>query len=262
MTSRRCRSSGSPTFGSPSTGPDSSPNRATSMPTGSSGSSRSCSAAPPIDLRVWACSARRLDPTLVRQRRRTRRRRSGHAVVAEMGRTCRRSFRRRRQRVDAVRAHPVRRSRTAVDRHLGHPGAGGAAGGRIGRSSIRRPSPSAQFAERTDLLGAVLSADWDDAVDSATIANATERWGNELRDAADGIDNHVAITSFSSGHPDPEAAGEIVGMAFDARCRDRRWRADRRRRSSIRPSPGPTRPSGLLDSDRAPTPSSSAYLAD
>ena len=120
----------------------------------------------------------------------------------------------------------------------------------------------AQFAERTDLLGAVLSADSDDAVDSAAIANAAERWGNELRDAADSIDNHVAITSFSSGQSDPEAAGEIVQAwrwMLDAAVTD----GARIDVAFVEPAiAGPDSLAGLLDSDRAPTPSSNAYLTD
>lgn len=120
----------------------------------------------------------------------------------------------------------------------------------------------ARFAKRTDLLGAVLSADWDDTVDGAAIAHATERWGNELRDAADSIGNHVAITGFNSGHSDPEAAGEIV----------RAWRSmlDAALTDGVpidvafvEPAiAGPDSLGGLLDSDRAPTPSSNAYLTD
>ena len=120
----------------------------------------------------------------------------------------------------------------------------------------------AQFAERTDLLGAVLSADWDDAVDGATIANATERWGNELRDAADGIDNHLAIASFSSGHPDPDAAGEIV-QAWRSMLDDAVADGVQIDVAFVEPAiAGPDSLAGLLDSDRAPTPSSNAFLAD
>ncbi len=118
----------------------------------------------------------------------------------------------------------------------------------------------ARFAERTDLLGAVLSADWGDAVDGATIAGAAERWGNELRDAADGIDNHLAIAGFSSGHSDPEVAGEIVQAwrsMLDAAVGD----GVHIDVAFVEPAiAGPDSPIGLLDSDRAPTPSSNAFL--
>lgn len=123
----------------------------------------------------------------------------------------------------------------------------------------------AHVAQRTDLLGAVLCADWGDAadtVDDAAIARESDRWANELREAAEAIDNHLAIASFNAGQSHPDAAGDVV----------RAWRSMLDEAVAdgvhidlafVEPAiAGPDSFAGLLGSDRAPTPSSTAFLAE
>ena len=119
-----------------------------------------------------------------------------------------------------------------------------------------------RFAERTDLIGAVPAIEWpgDGTVDSEMIADAVDGWGRGLRDAADGIDNRLAVVDLSTGHPDPEIAGAIMTA----------WRSMLDRHIAdglpievafVEPAiTGPDSLPGLLDSDRAPTPSSTAFL--
>ena len=114
----------------------------------------------------------------------------------------------------------------------------------------------------TDLLGAVLTGEWnlDDSVDAAQLSRAADRWGGELREAADAADTTLVISGFSAGHDDADAAGEVVsalrsvlddavadGVSIDV--------------AFVEPGiAGPDSPAGLLDADRAPTPSSAAFL--
>ena len=115
----------------------------------------------------------------------------------------------------------------------------------------------------TDLLGAVLTGEWnlDDSVDAAQLSRAADRWGGELREAADAADTTLVISGFSAGHDDADAAGEVVsalrsvlddavadGVSIDV--------------AFVEPGiAGPDSPAGLLDADRTPTPSSAAFLA-
>jgi len=127
-----------------------------------------------------------------------------------------------------------------------------------------RGSSVEQFAQRADLIGAVLSAEWSgsSAVDERAIVEVVDRWGNELRDAADDIDNPLAVVGFSAGHPDPDASGDIVGAwrsMLDSAVGD----GVPIEIAFVEPAiAGPDSLPGLLDADRAPTPSSAAFLAD
>jgi hypothetical protein len=113
-----------------------------------------------------------------------------------------------------------------------------------------------------DLLGGVLAGDWpaDEPIDAAALAEAADRWGGEIREAADAVDKALVIAGFNAGHDDAGAAGEIVetwrsvlddaladGVAIEV--------------AFFEPAiAGPDSPPGLLDADRAPTPSSDAFL--
>lgn len=114
----------------------------------------------------------------------------------------------------------------------------------------------------TDLLGAVLTGEWDidDPVDVAALSRAADRWGGELREAADAADTTLVVSGFSAGHDDADAAGEVVstlrsvlddavadGVPIDV--------------AFVEPGiAGPDSPAGLLDADRTPTPTSAAFL--
>jgi beta-glucosidase len=119
-----------------------------------------------------------------------------------------------------------------------------------------------------DLLGVVLAGDWADAgsgdgdasFDAARLAHCADRWGGEIREAADAVDNNMVIAGFNADHHDPDVAGDIVGA----------WRsvlddavADGVPIEVAFLEPGITGPEstpGLLDADRAPTPSSDAFI--
>ncbi len=121
-----------------------------------------------------------------------------------------------------------------------------------------------RYAERTDLIGAVLSADWpdDSAVESGHLEEVAHRWGNELRDAADAVNNRLAITGFSAGHPNADTAGEIVA-AWRSMLDDASADGVPIEVAFVEPAiAGPDSLPGLLDADRAPTPSCAAFLAD
>ncbi len=113
-----------------------------------------------------------------------------------------------------------------------------------------------------DRLGVVLTTDWDhdDTVDESRLGHTRERWGNELRDAAELVGIDVIVTGFNPGHRDPDISAQVVtelravlddaerdGVAIDA--------------AFIEPAiAGPESLPGLLDQDRATTPATSAYL--
>jgi hypothetical protein len=117
------------------------------------------------------------------------------------------------------------------------------------------------YESRMDLLGAVLVGDWDDDDDvgAARLASAVDRWGGELREAADAVDTSL-VTSFSSGHHDSGVAGDIVAAlrsTIDDACAD----GVPIEIAFLEPGiAGAGSSSGLLTVDRAPTPSSSAFL--
>ena len=121
-----------------------------------------------------------------------------------------------------------------------------------------------RYAARTDLLGAALSTDWpeDGDVESGTLEEASHRWGDELRDAADASGKHLVIAGFSAGHQHPDTAGEIVAAwraMLDDACAD----GVPIDVAFVEPGiAGPDSLPGLLDADRAPTPSSAAFLVD
>lgn len=124
-----------------------------------------------------------------------------------------------------------------------------------------------RYAGRMDLLGGVIVGDWadsatDDPVEESALASAADRWGGELREAAGAVDNPLVIPGFSAGHPDADAAGEIVG-AFRAVLDEAVDDGVPIELAFIEPAiAGPDSPIGLLDSDRAATPSSSAFIPD
>lgn len=122
----------------------------------------------------------------------------------------------------------------------------------------------ARYAGRCDLLGAVLEPDWtdEDALDDLAFAEAVDRWGNELRDAADTADDLPMAVGFGTAHSDPDAAGDVV----EATCSMLDEALDdgvRIEIAFVEPAiAGPESPAGLLDADRAPTPASAAFLRD
>ncbi len=121
-----------------------------------------------------------------------------------------------------------------------------------------------RYVGQTNLLGAVIAGDWDEdtTVTTALIEQNAERWGNELRDAADASDSPLVLTGFNAGHTNADTAGEIVaamrgvvdgavddGVAIEV--------------VFVEPGiAGPDSLPGLLDADRAPSPSSAAFLTD
>jgi beta-glucosidase len=113
-----------------------------------------------------------------------------------------------------------------------------------------------------DLFGAVLVGDWeaDDDVDAAGLAAAADRWGGEIREAADSVDNMPVVASFSTGHHDPHVAGEIVGT-FRSVLDDAVADGVPIEVAFLEPAiAGPDSRPGLLDENRAPTPPSAAFL--
>lgn len=120
-----------------------------------------------------------------------------------------------------------------------------------------------RYAERSDLLGAALTTDWPDDADvgPGQLAEAADRWGNELRDAADSTGNQLAVVGFSAGHQRAETAGEIIG-AWRSMLDDAVADGVPIHVAFVEPAiAGPDSVAGLLDSERAPTPSSAAFLA-
>jgi beta-glucosidase len=121
-----------------------------------------------------------------------------------------------------------------------------------------------RYAGMTNVLGAVLTGDWadDSPVDAATLAGTVDRWGGELRDAADIVDAPLLIAGFSAQHADADTAGEIVG-AVRAASEDAVDDGVSIEVVFIEPGiAGPDSLPGLLDANRATTPSSAAFLAD
>jgi hypothetical protein len=119
-----------------------------------------------------------------------------------------------------------------------------------------------RYVGRMDLLGAVLVGDWtdDDDVDSARLAGAVDRWGGELRESADAVDSPLVIAGFCAGHHDANVAGDIVAAlrsTLDDACAD----GVPIELAFLEPGiAGPESLPGLLDADRAPTPSSDAFI--
>ncbi len=121
----------------------------------------------------------------------------------------------------------------------------------------------ARYEGSANLLGAVLEGDWDadEKIDPAQLARAADRWGGELREAADAADLALAVTGFSSGHQDPGTAGEIVA-ALRSTLDDAVADGVPIDLAFVEPAiAGPDSPPGLLDADRSPTPSSTAYFS-
>jgi len=59
-----------------------------------------------------------------------------------------------------------------------------------------------RYTDRLDLLGAVLTGDWssDDNIAAGELAAARDRWGGEVREAAEDVDCAMVISRFSTGH--------------------------------------------------------------
>ena len=119
-----------------------------------------------------------------------------------------------------------------------------------------------RYAGMMDLLGAALVGDWaaDDDIDAARLAGAVDRWGGELREAADAVDNSLVIARFTAGHQDANVAGDIVAslrsMLDDAFADGVPIEV-----AFLEPGiAGPESLPGLLDTDRTPPPSSDAFL--
>jgi hypothetical protein len=115
---------------------------------------------------------------------------------------------------------------------------------------------------RMDHLGAVLVTGWehDGKVGDAELAAAAQRWGDELRDAADLVDDALVVCGFDPGHDDADVAGDIVATlrsTLDDAV------ADGVQIDTVFVEPaiaGPESMPGLLDQDRATTPASDAFL--
>jgi hypothetical protein len=115
---------------------------------------------------------------------------------------------------------------------------------------------------RMDHLGVVLTTDWDHdgKVGDAELASASRRWGDELRDAADVVDGALVVCGFDAGHDDADRAADVVATlrsTLDDAI------ADSVKIDTVLIEPaisGPGSTPGLLDQDRAPTPSLEAFL--
>jgi len=133
-----------------------------------------------------------------------------------------------------------------------------------------------RYTDSMDLLGLVLDGDWvdedggggdaagatDASFDAARLARCVDRWGGEIREAADAVDNAVVIAGFDADHHDPDVAGEIVA-AWRSVLDDATADGVPIEVAFIDPGiSGPDSSPGLLDADRAPTPSSDAFLDD
>ena len=120
----------------------------------------------------------------------------------------------------------------------------------------------ASYAGRTDLLGAVLAAAWDrtDPVGADVIERHADRWGGELREAAEAADTSLVVTGFSAGHDDADIAGEVVA-AFRSVVEEAVADGVPVEVVFVEPGiAGPDSTAGLLDADRAPTPTSAALF--
>lgn len=119
-----------------------------------------------------------------------------------------------------------------------------------------------RYVGRMNLLGAVMAGagDVDSMADAATLAGCVDRWGGEIREAADSVDNVSVIASFSADHPDSDVAGDVVA-AWRSMLDDAYSDGVPIDVALLEPAiTGSGSSQGLLDPDRAPTPSSSAFL--
>jgi beta-glucosidase len=117
---------------------------------------------------------------------------------------------------------------------------------------------------RMDRLGVVFTTDWDHdgAVDENILGQTRQRWGNELRRAAELTDDAVIVTGFNAGHRDPDIAAQVIA---ELRTTLDDAAADGVTIDTVFVEPaiaGPDSLPGLLDQDRAATASSEAYLTD
>ena len=119
-----------------------------------------------------------------------------------------------------------------------------------------------RYAGTMNLLGAVLTGGWDvdDSVDAPDLSRAADRWGGELREAADAADTTLVLSGFNAAHDDAEVAGEVVS-ALRSVLDDAVADGVPIEVAFIEPGiAGPDSPVGLLDADRARTPTSAAFL--
>jgi|SRR6056297_3120722 len=115
---------------------------------------------------------------------------------------------------------------------------------------------------RMDHLGVVLRGDWDrDAsLHDGDLAAAGERWGREVRDAADLVDNPLVVGGFNPGHEDPDTAARIV-TTLRATLDDAIDDGVTIEAAFMEPAiAGPESLPGLLDQDRTRSPSAAAFL--
>jgi hypothetical protein len=115
---------------------------------------------------------------------------------------------------------------------------------------------------RMDHLGAVLTPDWerDGRVGDAELSSAARRWGDELRDAADLVDDALVVCGFEPGHDDADVAADAVAT-LRSTLDDAIGDGVKIDTAFIEPAiAGPGSTSGLLDQDRVRTASSDAFL--
>jgi hypothetical protein len=115
---------------------------------------------------------------------------------------------------------------------------------------------------RMDHLGAVLTPDWerDGHVGDAELASTARRWGDELRDAADLVDDALVVCGFDPGHDDADVAADVVAT-LRSTLDDAIGDGVKIDTAFVEPAiAGPGSTLGLLDARRATTPSSDAYL--
>jgi beta-glucosidase len=118
------------------------------------------------------------------------------------------------------------------------------------------------YVDRANLLGAVLTGDWDrnDQVGAAELSRSADRWGGEVREAAEAIGTPLIISGFSADHDDADIAGEIIG-ALRSVIDDAVADGVPIEVVFVEPGiAGPESTAGLLDADRAPTPTSSTLF--
>jgi beta-glucosidase len=124
-------------------------------------------------------------------------------------------------------------------------------------------TPADGFSGRTSALGLVLPIDWDrtDDLVERDLERAALRWGDVVRDAAEAVDAPILVPGFCPTHDDAETAARIVEHLVDA-LDGALGDGVTVELCFLEPAiSSPESPSGLLDSDRAPTPAGLAFLA-
>lgn len=116
---------------------------------------------------------------------------------------------------------------------------------------------------RFDLVGVGLAIEWptDGDIGDRDLAAAADRWGEQLRDAADRAHTALVVPGFTAGRDDADVAAEVVATlrsTLDEAVLD----GVPVEVAFVEPGiAGPDSSPGLLDQDRSPTASCSAFVS-